>query len=85
MLLGHDGTIKLADFGASRRIAVKQSGQAVIKGTPLWMAPEVLRETRDLEKRCASRPLADGRAGLRTHATAGVAPGYGGTEGVQTA
>jgi serine/threonine protein kinase len=48
ILVGNDGTIKLADFGASKRfftssVASNTAGHGV-KGTPLWMAPEVIRE-----------------------------------------
>ncbi|ESW20579.1 hypothetical protein PHAVU_006G220800 [Phaseolus vulgaris] len=46
VLLGPPGNVKLADFGCARRVKdlVKSSG-----GTPLWMAPEVLRnESVDL-------------------------------------
>ena len=54
-LVGNDGAIKLADFGASRqwRPLVDASGAAMptqggdksndVKGTPAWMAPEVIR------------------------------------------
>eukprot|EP00759_Apiculatamorpha_spiralis_P017043 PhF_6_TR23262/c0_g1_i2/m.32697 len=42
ILVTVDGTIKLADFGASC-IAPDKVHLGVAKGTPLWMAPEVLR------------------------------------------
>ncbi len=38
------GTVKLADFGASKKIedlATIGSGCKSIRGTPYWMAPEV--------------------------------------------
>ncbi|CAJ1963800.1 unnamed protein product [Sphenostylis stenocarpa] len=40
VLLGPSGNVKLADFGCAKRVSdlSKSSG-----GTPLWMAPEVLR------------------------------------------
>ena len=52
VLVSNDGSVKLADFGASKRIAVPSSRvpAAVVvtgggaKGTPLWMAPEVIKE-----------------------------------------
>lgn len=51
VLVAHDGTVKLADFGASKRIwssssrSARYSGVAYgIKGTAMWMAPEVIRE-----------------------------------------
>lgn len=40
--------VKLADFGASRGIedlATIGSGAKSIKGTPYWMAPEVIKQT----------------------------------------
>jgi len=40
VLLGSSGNVKLADFGCARR--VKDLAKS-IGGTPLWMAPEVLR------------------------------------------
>ncbi|KAI3445558.1 hypothetical protein Pfo_002223 [Paulownia fortunei] len=50
VLLGAAGTIKLADFGCAKRLSdekvnTKSSSQSCngIGGTPLWMAPEVLR------------------------------------------
>ncbi|KAF2293941.1 hypothetical protein P3X46_013358 [Hevea brasiliensis] len=52
VLLGSSGNVKLADFGCAKR--VKDVGRNVnllhswqdIGGTPLWMAPEVLRKER---------------------------------------
>ena len=49
VLVSNDGSVKLADFGASKRTrdampaanANATGGHA--KGTPLWMAPEVIR------------------------------------------
>ena len=43
VLVTNDGTIKLADFGASKRLS-SQSSTGGVKGTPLWMAPEVIKE-----------------------------------------
>ncbi|XP_010246145.1 PREDICTED: mitogen-activated protein kinase kinase kinase NPK1-like [Nelumbo nucifera] len=47
VLLGPTGNIKLADFGCAKRLNSSQAGSKVsqqsICGTPLWMAPEVLR------------------------------------------
>lgn len=41
VLVGHaPGLAKLADFGSARRIS---DGRCAIGGTPLWMAPEVVR------------------------------------------
>ncbi|KAF9608503.1 hypothetical protein IFM89_009869 [Coptis chinensis] len=50
VLLGSTGNIKLADFGSAKRLgSSKAEGEAKtssqpISGTPLWMAPEVLRK-----------------------------------------
>ena len=51
ILLDHHGTVKLADFGASKKIEslVTLHGEASahyksVKGTPFWMAPEVIRQ-----------------------------------------
>ncbi|XP_027338055.1 mitogen-activated protein kinase kinase kinase 3-like [Abrus precatorius] len=49
VLLGSFGNIKLADFGCAKRVKELRGGGNVanswksIGGTPLWMAPEVLR------------------------------------------
>jgi mitogen-activated protein kinase kinase kinase 2 len=40
------GNIKLADFGASKRLQTIRSGRSGLKsvqGTPYWMAPEVIK------------------------------------------
>ena len=37
------GLAKLADFGSARRISDDNSRPTLIGGTPLWMAPEVIR------------------------------------------
>ncbi|KAF5744024.1 putative ATP binding protein [Tripterygium wilfordii] len=45
VLLGSSGNIKLADFGCAKRMKkdMKENLLSSIGGTPLWMAPEVLR------------------------------------------
>ena len=49
VLLGSSGNVKLADFGCAKRLRdLKSKGASMtswqsISGTPLWMAPEVLR------------------------------------------
>jgi serine/threonine protein kinase len=45
LLVDKSGVVKLADFGASKRLdelATFQSGHQSMKGTPYWMAPEVI-------------------------------------------
>lgn len=44
LLLSNDGTIKLSDFGASRRLETSQLGLS-LKGSPYWMAPEIAKRT----------------------------------------
>jgi serine/threonine protein kinase len=52
VLVSTDGTIKVADFGGAKRITqrssvalnVSESNFGGVKGTPLWMAPEVIKE-----------------------------------------
>ena len=48
ILVDNSGVIKLADFGASKRLAemvTTEGGHRSIKGTPYWMAPEVIKQT----------------------------------------
>ena len=52
ILVDGTGTVKLADFGASKKIedlatvAMTPGGPCPsIQGTPYWMAPEVIRQT----------------------------------------
>ena len=42
VLVAHDGSLKLTDFGASKR-AEAASIVSGLKGTPHWMAPEVIK------------------------------------------
>lgn len=45
ILLTSDGDVKLADFGVSKQIqaTIAKGGINELAGSPLWMAPEVLR------------------------------------------
>ncbi|KAL3538092.1 hypothetical protein ACH5RR_001458 [Cinchona calisaya] len=47
ILVDNHGCIKLADFGASKQVVelATVSGAKSMKGTPYWMAPEVIRQT----------------------------------------
>jgi len=48
ILVANTGLVKLADFGASKKIeglATMESGFKSVKGTPYWMAPEVITAT----------------------------------------
>eukprot|EP00755_Sulcionema_specki_P013080 Sspe_Gene.53048::Locus_29349_Transcript_1_1_Confidence_1.000_Length_2059::g.53048::m.53048 len=38
------GTVKLADFGASKKLCAKAQAARTMVGTPYWMAPEVLTQ-----------------------------------------
>lgn len=57
ILVDKQGTVKLADFGASKKI-LADSGATVgsaksIRGTPYWMAPEVIKQTGSTDGRPA--------------------------------
>lgn len=47
ILVDNKGCIKVADFGASKKVVelVTVSGAKSMKGTPYWMAPEVILQT----------------------------------------
>ena len=47
ILVDKSGSCKLADFGASRRLAdLTGSSVKSLRGTPYWMAPEVIKQTQ---------------------------------------
>ena len=50
ILISNNGIVKLADFGASKRITEMQTAIDCksLKGTPYWMAPEVTNMPRSL-------------------------------------
>jgi len=43
ILLGLDGTVKLADFGYCVQLTEEQAKRNSLVGTPYWMAPELIR------------------------------------------
>ncbi|NWT07130.1 PAK3 kinase, partial [Mionectes macconnelli] len=42
ILIGRDGSVKLADFGLSAQLSLEQSYRNSVIGTSWWMAPEVV-------------------------------------------
>ena len=44
ILLSSNGTVKLCDFGFSRLLSAQNVMMTSIKGTPLYMAPELVQE-----------------------------------------
>mmetsp|Transcript_24858 Transcript_24858/g.31637 ORF Transcript_24858/g.31637 Transcript_24858/m.31637 type:complete len:427 (-) Transcript_24858:87-1367(-) len=43
ILIGEDGSIKIADFGYAAQLTKGKSKRSTIVGTPYWMAPELIR------------------------------------------
>jgi len=43
ILLGADGSVKIADFGYAAQLTQKQQKRNTVVGTPYWMAPELIR------------------------------------------
>jgi len=50
ILLTNEGNAKLADFGVSAQVSTLKSKRDTLIGTPYWMAPEVIKETKYDEK-----------------------------------
>mmetsp|Transcript_94836 Transcript_94836/g.142082 ORF Transcript_94836/g.142082 Transcript_94836/m.142082 type:complete len:242 (+) Transcript_94836:1-726(+) len=43
VLIGGDGSVKIADFGYAAQLTTGRSKRNTIVGTPYWMAPELIR------------------------------------------
>eukprot|EP01106_Pelomyxa_sp_JSP_P014625 TRINITY_DN471_c0_g1_i5.p1 TRINITY_DN471_c0_g1~~TRINITY_DN471_c0_g1_i5.p1 ORF type:complete len:269 (-),score=82.34 TRINITY_DN471_c0_g1_i5:150-956(-) len=43
ILLGMDGSVKIADFGYAAQLTAKRQKRNTVVGTPYWMAPELIR------------------------------------------
>lgn len=43
ILIGYDGTVRVADFGFCAELTNTQQKRRSVVGTPYWMAPEVIR------------------------------------------
>jgi len=43
ILLGDDGSVKIADFGYAAQLTQKKAKRNTVVGTPYWMAPELIR------------------------------------------
>lgn len=52
ILVTQDGRIKLADFGVSSQLTVSQAKKHTLVGTPLWMAPEVIKVKSGYNEKC---------------------------------
>lgn len=51
VLVGRDGTVKIADFGFAIAMTAEQEKRKSTVGTPFWMAPEVI-EGLEYDERC---------------------------------
>lgn len=52
VMIAPDGTVKLMDFGISKLMAdARMTGASVVMGTPFYMSPEQLRNSRDVDAR----------------------------------
>jgi len=43
ILLGSDGSVKIADFGYAAQLTKERNNRSTIVGTPYWMAPELIK------------------------------------------
>lgn len=52
VMIAPDGVVKLMDFGISKLMAdARMTGASVVMGTPFYMSPEQLRNSRDVDAR----------------------------------
>ncbi len=52
VMLGQDGRVRLMDFGISKLMAnTRLTGASVVMGTPFYMSPEQIRNSRDVDAR----------------------------------
>jgi fused-like protein len=70
ILIGAGGTVKLCDFGFARAMSTNTMVLTSIKGTPLYMAPELVQEQPyNHTVRCAEAWAADNNRQKRLMAT----------------
>ncbi len=52
VMIGSDGNVKLMDFGISKLMSnTRMTGASVVMGTPFYMSPEQLKNSRDVDAR----------------------------------
>ncbi|XBW36639.1 hypothetical protein QEN19_002210 [Hanseniaspora menglaensis] len=51
ILIGHDGKVKLCDFGVAAKLTQTRPRRQSLAGTPFWMAPEVITESASYDSK----------------------------------